>query len=85
MTSESLPHWDLSNVYPGLESEEFGQATGLIAAQIEDLDRYLAAKEITRGGTVPQDPEALAETIGGYLDKMNAILSCDSLTLQILR
>jgi hypothetical protein len=28
MTSEPLPHWDLSNVYPGLESEQFGWAVG---------------------------------------------------------
>lgn len=74
MTSESLPHWDLSNVYPGLESEELGQATGMITAQIEELDQYLAAKEITRGGMVPQNPAVLAETIGSYLEKMNAIL-----------
>ena len=74
MTRESLPHWDLSNVYPGLESEEFGQAISQIKAQLEDLDQYLGTKEIARGGTVPQDPAALAETISGYLDKMNAIL-----------
>ena len=74
MTTEILPHWDLSNVYPGLESEEFGQAIGLIAAQVGDLDQYLTAKEITRGGRVPQEPAAVAETISNYLDKMNAIL-----------
>ncbi len=74
MTSETLPHWDLSNVYPGLDSEEFGQATSQIKVQIEELDAYLAANEIARGGRVPQDPTALAETIAGYLDRMNAIL-----------
>ena len=67
MTSERLPHWDLSNVYPGLESEEFGQATSLITAQIEDLGQYLAANEIARGGAVPQDPAVLAETITGTI------------------
>ena len=51
MTRESLPHWDLSNVYPGLESEEFGQAISQIKAQLENLDQYLGTKEIARIGT----------------------------------
>jgi pepF/M3 family oligoendopeptidase len=74
MSSETLPHWDLSNVYPGLESDEFGHATSQIKVQLEDLDQYLAANEITKGGAVPQNPATLAETIAGYLDRMNAIL-----------
>jgi hypothetical protein len=40
MTSEPLPHWDLSNVYPGLESEEFAQAVGQVKA---DLDGWTSA------------------------------------------
>ncbi len=74
MTNETLPHWDLSNVYPGLESKEFANATSQIKAKLEELDRYLAANEITRGGAVPQEPATLAEIIAGYLDRMNAIL-----------
>jgi oligoendopeptidase F len=74
MTDETLlPRWDLSNVYPGLDSDEFRSDTGQIKAQLEDLDQYLAANQIAKGGPVPQDPAVLAETIAGYLDKMNAI------------
>ena len=74
MTTETLPHWDLTNVFPGLESEEFQNAANEVRAKIEELDRYVEANEIARGGAVPQDPVALAETIAGYLDRMNAIL-----------
>ena len=74
MTSETLPHWDLSNVYPGLESQEFRHAASQIKSQLEDLDQYLAANEIARGGAFPQDAATLAATIGDYLDRMNAIL-----------
>jgi len=74
MTDETvLPHWDLSNVYPGLDSDEFRSDTDRIKAQLEDLDQYLAANQIAKGGAVPQDPAALAEAIAGYLDRMNAI------------
>jgi pepF/M3 family oligoendopeptidase len=74
MTSEALPHWDLSNVYPGLESEEFKRAVGRLKADLDDLDDYLSAHGIERQGNVLDgDPIAVAATIGGYLDRMNAL------------
>ncbi len=72
MTSEPLPHWDLSNVYPGLESEAFQQAMDEAGKLLDELDAYLAATQIGRGGPVPADAEALASTMGGYLERMNA-------------
>ncbi len=74
MSSETLPHWDLSNVFPGLESEERKNAVEQVKTMIEDLDQYLEANRIARGGPFPQEPAALAETIAGYLDRMNALL-----------
>jgi pepF/M3 family oligoendopeptidase len=77
MTSQSslgaIPRWDVSNVYPGLESPEFRQAVEQLKAQISDLDAYLAAHSITPGATVAGDAQALAGTIGGYLDRANAM------------
>jgi pepF/M3 family oligoendopeptidase len=74
MTSERMPHWDLSNVYPGLESEEFRQAVDRLGAQLERLDGYLAAHAIASKGRVPAEAATLAATMGGYLDRMNDIL-----------
>ena len=74
MTSEGLPHWDLSNVYPGLESREFQQDVARLKADLDDLDAYLAARKIERGGEVPGGgPGAVAGVLGGYLDRMNAL------------
>ena len=74
MTSEVLPHWDLSNVYPGLESEEFKQAVVQVKADLDELDEYLSAHRIERGGDLPGGgPIAVAATMGGYLDRMNAL------------
>jgi pepF/M3 family oligoendopeptidase len=73
VTTELLPHWDLSNVYPGLESEEFSQAVGQVKAQLHDLEEYLSIHQIARGASVPSDPAALAKIMGGYLDRMNAL------------
>jgi len=35
-----LPHWDLSNVYPGLESEQFRAAIEILKGQIAELEAY---------------------------------------------
>lgn len=74
----SLPHWDLSNVYPGLESLEFVQAVENLKAQLDDLDNYLATHQIARTAsqsmTRPEDHPGLKEIIDGYLDRMNATL-----------
>jgi len=75
MTSEALPHWDLSNLYPGLESEEFRQAVDRQKALADELDEYLSTHQVARGGPLPAGgPAAVAAIVGGYLDRMNALL-----------
>jgi len=76
MTSEALPHWDLSNVYPGLESEEFARAGQRLKSGLDELDSYLEAHGIARGGRVPAGgPPELAAILGGYLERVNALLT----------
>ncbi len=80
MTSKSnelgaLPHWDLSNVYPGLESNEFETSAGEARRLIDDLESYLDAHHIAR--TPPgaaADRDAVKAVVEGYLDRMNAAL-----------
>lgn len=74
MQLEHLPHWDMSNVYPSLESQEFDHAVSQVEAQLDELDSYLSAHQIAGGGPVPPEPAALASVISGYLDRMNALL-----------
>jgi pepF/M3 family oligoendopeptidase len=66
--TDTLPHWDLSNVYPGLESDAFAGAVGAFKAQLDDLDGYLATRLPGRDVT---DTAALADAIGGYLERMD--------------
>jgi pepF/M3 family oligoendopeptidase len=73
MTSETLPHWNLSTVYLGLGSKELAQSIQRLESQIEDLDTYLSHHQIAQGGPVSPDPATLAGVIGGYLDRMNAL------------
>jgi pepF/M3 family oligoendopeptidase len=75
MTSQALLHWDVSNVYPALESEEFREAVSQLEADLDELDDYLSVHGIQRGGDVPNGGAiAVAATMGGYLERMNALL-----------
>jgi pepF/M3 family oligoendopeptidase len=74
MSKDALPHWDLSNVYPSLDSEEFTADVGRLKTRLDGLDEYLADHQIAQDGPFPNEAEALADIVGGYLDRMNAIL-----------
>ncbi|HET6486046.1 MAG TPA: M3 family oligoendopeptidase [Spirochaetia bacterium] len=43
MTTEKLPHWDLRNVYPSLDSAELAADTAALASTLDEIDRNLAA------------------------------------------
>jgi pepF/M3 family oligoendopeptidase len=72
-SSTSLPHWDLSNVYPGLESAAYAQATRELEAQLDELDGYMAAQGIAPGAAFAGDAAALAAVIGGYLERRDVL------------
>ena len=69
-----LPRWDLSNVYPGLQSESLKKALTDLKSRVNALDEYLDAQQISR--TAPNTPgQSVAETksrIDGYLDRANS-------------
>jgi pepF/M3 family oligoendopeptidase len=69
-----LPHWDLSNVYPGLESEDFTKSVTQLKTDLDDMDEYLQEHNISRGGARPGDTKQLAEIIDGCIDRMNGLL-----------
>ena len=68
----SLPHWNLSNVYPGLESEAFQQSVAELKAQIDDLNRYLDEHHV--GGAITPNGQPVGEALGGCLDRTNTAL-----------
>lgn len=70
----ALPHWDLTSVYPSLESGQFRKDSERLEELLDDLDSYVAGRGIARDGKRPSGPAELADTIGGYLDKINEIL-----------
>ena len=70
----ALPHWDLTSVYPGLESNDFKKDVDRMKSQLDDLDNYISDHGIARAGRKPAGSKELADVLSGYLNRMNDIL-----------
>jgi pepF/M3 family oligoendopeptidase len=67
------PHWDMSTVYPSLESKEFQAAVKDYKSQVASLGRFFDAK-LSKAG--PSTPVAkLAALTGETIDRVNRILT----------
>ena len=62
-----LPHWDVSSVFPGLESDQFNQAVESLKSLLSELESFVQEHTINADAPAPADPQALADTLSGYL------------------
>lgn len=67
----SAPRWDLSNVYPSLESKEFKAAVGDYKKQVAALERFFKNK-LEKAGAKTKVQE-LAPLVGKAIDQINKI------------
>ncbi len=71
----TLPHWDLSNIYPSLESKEVDGAVKDLSKRIKKLDQFLDKEKISREGDIPSSIERTAMLVSEYLQMTNDILA----------
>jgi len=71
---QSLPHWDLTNVYPGLDSSEFKNALEDVQAMIADLDEFIHVNSISRSHALPADtdPVKVGQLLEKVINRLNA-------------
>lgn len=67
------PHWDVSNIYPSLESKEFKKAFKDYKGQVASLEKFLD-KKLTRAGRKTPTKE-LARLTGEAVDRLNDIMT----------
>ncbi len=73
MKNSTPPHWDLSNIYPSLDSDQFKADSLALTRQIEALEIYLTTKMPLAGPG--SEPTVLNALLGGAVDRLNAIFS----------
>ncbi len=68
-----LPHWDVSGVFPSLESGEFAAAFARLADEISDLGGLLDARGVSSEGGPPSGADAAA-AFDEVVARLNAVL-----------
>jgi pepF/M3 family oligoendopeptidase len=70
-----LPHWDLSNVYPGLDSMQFEAAVADAKAQLDEIDEFQKSHKVEKreGGPAQGTVDEIARVFAELIDKMNRI------------
>jgi pepF/M3 family oligoendopeptidase len=72
----SVPRWDLSNVYPGLDSDQFDAAVHDLTAQLDEIESFMQSHRIEKNeaGPAQSTPDEVARVLTELLDKRNAVL-----------
>src|SRR5574340_330405 len=67
----TVPRWDLTNVYPSIESKEFKAAVADYKKQVASLEKFFASKLSKAGAKTPVTE--LAVLIGDTVNRINKI------------
>jgi pepF/M3 family oligoendopeptidase len=69
---KELPTWDLTNVFPSLDSDEFKNANQEFIQLVDDLETYLKENHINPNLELEEtDPAKLAAIIKGFITRAN--------------
>lgn len=74
--STSAPRWDLTNVYPSLESKEFKAAIGNFKVQVTDVEDYF--EEVVSKTDENTPPDQLGPIVGEVVDRFNEAYTLSS-------
>ncbi len=72
MTLETPPHWDLTNVYPSLDSKEYSAAVKQLIKLLDEQKNFLAEK--VSHVDASSSAQLIADTAGELVQRYNAIL-----------
>ena len=73
-----LPRWNLSNVFPGLESDDLKKALRELKSQADALDAFLDSHKVSRNFPNGQNVAEAKRCIDGYVERANSALRLHS-------
>jgi len=69
------PHWDVSSVYPGLESHEFQSESKLLESELQKLENYIEENHIQKSTQVTaEDVEVISKHLEILINKLNNLM-----------
>ncbi len=71
--ADDLPRWDMTVVFPGLDSPEFAAGFAAVVDDIADLETLFDAEGVTQRPPAPLDDPTVA-AVERVLDRFNAVL-----------
>ena len=74
-TKVKLPHWNLSNVFKGVETEDFSAALTKLKTELDDLEALIEKHGIERLEQPPTDLEAVAKALDELLNGLNRLFT----------
>jgi len=69
--ANSIPRWDLTNVYPSLDSKEFKNAIKKYKTELDELEAFY--KKTSKADS-KADPKKLGKLLGEFVDRKNDLL-----------
>ncbi len=73
MKDNELPRWDLTNVYPGIDSGQFRADRQKLERMFEDLQQLVTDNHIGPGpAPLPASPQSIGAVCAAFLEKFNA-------------
>ena len=73
-TQVKLPHWDLSNVYEGLDTDDFEVGVARLDSQLTKLEGLVEQHGIGRLDEPPSDIDATADVLDEFISLLNEML-----------
>src|SRR5215831_6359014 len=68
-----LPHWDMTVVYPSLDSKEFSHGFLQVQAEIASLSKLFDTEQIGQCPPAPMEP-AIVARFDSVIERLNVVL-----------
>ncbi len=71
----TLPHWDLTNIYRGLETDDFKAAMAKVETELSELETFTERNHIGRLTAPPKDVAGTGRVLDEAIERMNSLIT----------
>jgi pepF/M3 family oligoendopeptidase len=71
----TLPHWDLTNIYRGLETDDFKAALAKVESELGELEAFIERNHIGRLAAPPKDVAGAGRVLDEAIERLNSLIT----------